>query len=148
MKPPTTAAVLTADMRAEVHRDRALWPLAWRSKVPWTYLDLAARAVRSLRMREREIARLELRVADLEIGEHALRYQLERAEEAEAACCPEDVGFAEYIAALEKRNAELRSALRDCARAMRLWGAEEDGIPEDGPIADAYEQAAKLAEKT
>jgi len=39
---------------------------------------------------------------------------------------------------------ELRLALTNCVLAMRLWGAEEDGIPEDGPIALAYEQADAL----
>lgn len=37
-----------------------------------------------------------------------------------------------------------RAALAACVEAMRLWGSEEDGIPADGPIAEAYDRAIQL----
>jgi len=40
---------------------------------------------------------------------HALKKQLSDIEEREAACCPEDVPFDEYIWALKKRMAEARN---------------------------------------
>lgn len=38
----------------------------------------------------------------------------------------------------------MRDVLRACVVAMEQWGAEEDGIPEDGPIAEAYDAARSL----
>jgi hypothetical protein len=40
--------------------------------------------------------------------------------------------------------AAVTQALENVTLAMRLWGAEEDGIPEDGPIAAAYDNAQRL----
>ena len=37
----------------------------------------------------------------------------------------------------------LRQTLTNCVLAMRLWGAEEDGIPDGGPIGLAYDRACK-----
>lgn len=43
----------------------------------------------------------------------ALRAELERIREREGKCCPEDVGFDEYIRALEHRNADLVERMRE-----------------------------------
>jgi len=51
------------------------------------------------------------------------------------------------IPALAEHCGDLRVALASCVMAMRLWGDEEDGIPEDGPIAHAYEHAEALLRK-
>lgn len=55
-----------------------------------------------------------------------------------------NLGLADARAAHAAEVEGLRAALQACVRAMRLWGAEEDGIPEGGPIAEAYDGAVRL----
>lgn len=43
-----------------------------------------------------------------------------------------------------KRIEALDDALEDAVLAMEAWGREGDGIPEEGPIADAYNKARAL----
>jgi hypothetical protein len=58
-----------------------------------------------------------------------LRKQLSEWEENEAKCCPEDVGFVEYIAALEKKLAERSDVLGDVEREIAK--AESEAVVED-----------------
>ena len=58
----------------------------------------------------------------------SLRVFQRKIEEAEARCCPEDVGFEEYIAALKKRlaipsNMEDRFLIQECATWIRRLAA-------------------------
>jgi len=64
--------------------------------------------------------------------------------------CPVSSGrshIREGIPALAEHCGDLRVALASSVMAMRLWGAEEGGIPEEGPIAQAYEHAEALLRK-
>ncbi|HPT48365.1 MAG TPA: hypothetical protein PLM07_20975 [Candidatus Rifleibacterium sp.] len=47
-----------------------------------------------------------------EIERDELRRRLQALEEREAACCPEDVPFDEYIKALESKFEQMRDALK------------------------------------
>jgi predicted RNase H-like nuclease (RuvC/YqgF family) len=48
----------------------------------------------------------------------ALQRQVDAYAEKEAACCPEDVGFPEYIASLQRQAETLREALAACKREV------------------------------
>lgn len=54
------------------------------------------------------------RIKALEKERDEARENVDAWAEKEAACCPEDVGFPEYIAVLTKRVATLEAALREC----------------------------------
>jgi hypothetical protein len=45
---------------------------------------------------------------------------------------------------LERERDEALATVSDLVRAMRIWGNAEDGIPDRGPVASAFDRGAEL----
>lgn len=65
-----------------------------------------------------------LREARAEVA--ALREAQTAKEEAEGRCCPEDVGFEEWISVLKQQNAALREALEEANNYIAQLELEQD----------------------
>lgn len=110
------------------------------ARVSWGHIIDCEREGRRRAERERDEAlrRLELlrQMADEVAGSGGVRAQ------------QESITVHEYVIRateeLARQRDEARTALANLVQAMRVWGAEEDGVPEDGPVGAAYDAAERL----
>ena len=72
--------------------------------------------------------------------ERVVEYWKGRAKAAELRAATSDLEIGR-LSAVQDQNERLRITLANTVMAMRLWGADEDGVPEDGPIGAAFDAA-------
>jgi len=72
--------------------------------------------------------------------ERVAEYWKDRADAAELRAAISDIEI-DRLKAVRDQNERLHITLANTVMAMRLWGAEEDGVPEDGPIGAAFDAA-------